>query len=65
MQDTTVADAALESNIETGNAENNQYDAYIQETGDKHKVDPNLIHSIIKWNQIIMRIQRVMLALLD
>ncbi|HLQ96153.1 MAG TPA: lytic transglycosylase domain-containing protein [Pseudogracilibacillus sp.] len=48
MQDTTVADAALESNIETGNADNNQYDAYIQETGDKHKVDPNLIHSIIK-----------------
>lgn len=48
MQDPTVADAALESNIETGNADNNQYDAYIQEASDKHKVDPNLIHSIIK-----------------
>lgn len=32
----------------TGNSNENQYDAFIQDAGDKHHIDPNLIHSIIK-----------------
>lgn len=48
IQDKATGSAVSDSTFKADNRTSDQYDAYIKEASDKHHIDPNLIHSIIK-----------------